>query len=229
MSEYYDQVKKMVFDEKLSHPEIAERLGKSLSSIQSYCSRHEILTKPRKIPPPVDKEELIYLIENKELQQDKVADLLGVNVSTIERYCKRWKLKTQRTGPKRGELHPDWNGGIRIQKGYRYIYSPDHPNCTKQRCVAEHRLVMEQKLGRYLLKKEVVHHVDGNPLNNNPDNLMVFGSNGDHLHHELKGKCPNWSDAGKEVLRKTVLEIAERRKQKSIQNQKESDGQEQSL
>ena len=36
-----------------------------------------------------------------------------------------------------------------------------------------HRFVMEQKMGRELAKKEEVHHLDGNPENNNVDNLIL--------------------------------------------------------
>lgn len=35
------------------------------------------------------------------------------------------------------------------------------------------RFLMEQKLGRTLLADEQVHHIDGNPLNNNLDNLEI--------------------------------------------------------
>jgi hypothetical protein len=59
---------------------------------------------------------------------------------------------------------------------------------------------MEQKLGRLLDRKEVVHHIDGNPQNNHPDNLMVFGSNKEHLAVDLKGKVPNWTAEGKERI-----------------------------
>jgi hypothetical protein len=38
----------------------------------------------------------------------------------------------------------------------------------------EHRVVMEQKLGRKLIKGEVVHHIDGNPGNNKPSNLELW-------------------------------------------------------
>lgn len=37
-----------------------------------------------------------------------------------------------------------------------------------------HRVMAEQKIGRRLQNGEVVHHVDGNSLNNDPDNLVVI-------------------------------------------------------
>lgn len=43
-----------------------------------------------------------------------------------------------------------------------------------------HRIVAEQMLGRPLKPGEVVHHIDGNKRNNNPENLMVFASQKEH-------------------------------------------------
>lgn len=38
----------------------------------------------------------------------------------------------------------------------------------------EHKEVMENYLGRSIEKDEVVHHIDGNPFNNNIDNLELL-------------------------------------------------------
>ena len=43
------------------------------------------------------------------------------------------------------------------------------------------RHLMEMKLGRKLVSGEVVHHIDGNPMNNRLENLELFSSHGDHL------------------------------------------------
>lgn len=52
----------------------------------------------------------------------------------------------------------------------------------------EHRYVMEQHLGRKLETSEVVHHIDGDRLNNNIDNLEVM-SVGEHTRfHKLGGQ-----------------------------------------
>ena len=37
-----------------------------------------------------------------------------------------------------------------------------------------HRLIMEEYLGRKLTPNEIVHHIDGNKLNNDIDNLKVM-------------------------------------------------------
>ena len=44
-----------------------------------------------------------------------------------------------------------------------------------------HRIVAEVMLRRELKPGEVVHHRDGNPLNNVPENLMVLASQRHHM------------------------------------------------
>jgi len=43
-----------------------------------------------------------------------------------------------------------------------------------------HRIVAENKLGRKLKAGEVVHHLDNNPRNNDPANLVVLKSQAEH-------------------------------------------------
>lgn len=141
-------------------------------------------------------EKIRHMVEVEKLAQRVIALTLGIGESTLTRYCNRLNLKTQRTGPRDGEGHPCWKGGRYLSKGYWQVYSPHHPNKTKQGYVAEHRLVMETKLQRYLERQEVVHHLDGQTQNNHPGNLMVFRQNSEYLKAELTGKCPAWTDEG---------------------------------
>ena len=48
----------------------------------------------------------------------------------------------------------------------------------------EHRVVAEEALGRPLRHGEVVHHIDGDHLNNVPENLQVM-TQGDHVREHI--------------------------------------------
>jgi hypothetical protein len=85
------------------------------------------------------------------------------------------------TYERKGKKNSNWKGGKIICDGYRYIYNPNHPHATQMGYVTEHRLVMEQKLGRFLKHNELVHHKDGNKLNNKIDNLELCNGTGKHF------------------------------------------------
>ncbi len=65
----------------------------------------------------------------------------------------------------------------------------------KGKVVSTHRWVMEEHLGRKLIKGEIVHHIDGDKSNNDINNLMLFPTKGAHtkFHYEERG----WLIAGK--------------------------------
>jgi len=57
---------------------------------------------------------------------------------------------------------------------YRLLYMPEHPDATSSGHIREHRYTMEKKLGRRLMSHEIVHHIDGETLNNVVSNLQVM-------------------------------------------------------
>src|SRR4030042_2847144 len=85
----------------------------------------------------------------------------------------------------RGKNHPTWKG-IKIERGYVLIYCPNHPY-AHQNYVKEHRLKMEKKIGRYLNPKEIIHHINGNTVDNHIKNLQVL-TQGKHVNIHRKNK-----------------------------------------
>lgn len=76
-----------------------------------------------------------------------------------------------------------WKGGrIKSTQGYINIYKPDHPSSingkgSARKYVLEHRLVMEEHLGRYLTDNETVHHKNGIKTDNRIENLELWTKN----------------------------------------------------
>ena len=70
-----------------------------------------------------------------------------------------------------------WKGGKIVRRGYVFVHLPDHHsivNTPNRKYVAEHRLVMEEKLGRNMESYETVHHINGVRDDNRPENLELW-------------------------------------------------------
>lgn len=78
--------------------------------------------------------------------------------------------------------HPGWS--TITAQGYLIVSAPDHPRKNSQGMVFAHRIATEKHFGRFLDADEVVHHKDGNRLNNDPANLMVLSASEHSLLHE---------------------------------------------
>ena len=84
-----------------------------------------------------------------------------------------------------GKDHPAWKGGRTIDaRGYVLIKNIKHPNTKANGYVQEHRLVMENHLGRILKRLEQVHHINGDKTDNKIENLRVVTPKEHYwLHH----------------------------------------------
>lgn len=82
---------------------------------------------------------------------------------------------------RRGSEAPAWKGGRKHRRdGYVQVW-------TSSGYILEHRLIMEQQVGRPLLASEVVHHLDHDPSNNTVDNLQLLSSQAEHARLHAAG------------------------------------------
>lgn len=77
-----------------------------------------------------------------------------------------------------GSGNANWKGGrSKNKQGYIMLSGhQDHPRANKNGQIAEHIVVMELRLGRYLYDKETVHHKNGQRDDNRDENLELWAS-----------------------------------------------------
>lgn len=186
-------LKKKYIDEGMSMSQIGDLLGCTKHPIYRALKKHGLQARAHtsKYPLLNDKEWLRneYLVEMKSIKQ--IAEEIGAPHGVVHSALTHMGIKTR--NPKEslavkyehgrfGEIASNWRGGrVKTGNGHMYIYAPSHPFSNQKGQVMEHRLVMEKKLGRYLTPEEVVHHMDGDKLNNDESNLELFANRGEHL------------------------------------------------
>lgn len=132
------------------------------------------------------------------------------------KFCSRKCSDIGRSRVQIEKKNPCWRGGRILLKGYWFIYNPSHPHAWNKKYVAEHRLVMEEKLGRYLKQGEVVHHINHIRTDNRPENLELVTKSQHSAHHSGKENNPMYGiirDSGlgkmKVKMPKKIIELYE--------------------
>lgn len=138
---------------------------------------------------PLDLQKInrIYELFESGSMLSEIVTELGTNRETIRQYLlKRYTPKQKRAivrknfKQSKGEASPNWKGGKEVTKaGYVRLW------ISKDQRVLEHRLVMEQHLGRKLNRAEVVHHINGNNADNRLANLELTTLSEDMRRHQL--------------------------------------------
>ena len=98
------------------------------------------------------------------------------------------------------------NGKHKDSHGYWLVLMPEHSRANLNGYVFEHRLVMENYLGRFLEKTEIVHHIDFNPENNNINNLALVTVK---EHMKLHSR---WNELVKKMLDKKLVYFDDKEK-----------------
>jgi hypothetical protein len=124
----------------------------------------------------------------------------------------KMSIEKRKTAP-RGKNAYNWKGKYKTGHGYVYVnaetLTPEtralvEPMITKGGYILEHRLIVAVQMGRPLKKKELVHHINGNTIDNRPENLALRDiSIHSQEHREIVrqiGKLQNENRALKSLL-----------------------------
>lgn len=198
MKEYANPEKlKNVYDELGTLAATAEYFGVSKKLILNYMKRFDI---PRNSRVKTFDTKAAHELLKSGATQKEVASKFGVTTGVLHARLKEAGFQTN-------YFH---KGYIETWSGYRMIHMPEHPHADSKGYVREHRLVVEQHLGRILEPNEHVHHIDRNKQNNAIENLEVL-SDVEHtkLHsRENRKKCDE-ALAAKMLETMTLASVAE--------------------
>ena len=109
-----------------------------------------------------------------------------------------------------GANHPRWNGGQTTSKGYVYIFGETHPFCTSKGYVKRARLVLESKLGRYLLPDCIPHHLNHIKDDDRPSNLIELTKSQHTILHAFERRLVT---TAKSLGKRKVVEFIEEQEQ----------------
>jgi hypothetical protein len=131
-------------------------------------------------------QELLTPLVESGLSAAQIARTVGVSQGLMSRKLRLFGLPAFD-----GRKHP--RPGRQVERvyfsGYVMLRRPEHPHADKRGRVMEHRLVMEQMIGRVLEREEIVHHMNHVRDDNRPENLMLMADQATHgREHYPKGK-----------------------------------------
>lgn len=185
------------YQSTLSVKRTSELLGYPMQTVRRAVKQAGLQPSGAKDGACYDNIENIRQWINDGLNLQQMAERIGTTRHAVRRFLTKNSIPYQNHDRKGERNGNSWKGGRMIDKdGYVMIKNHDHPYRNRHNYVREHRLVMEQVLGRHLEPSEVVHHKDGNKQNNHPDNLELYSSNKQHLAETLAGQTPKWTPAG---------------------------------
>ncbi len=137
----------------------------------------------------------IIRLSTASITSGEIAKILGLTPRYVRKVRTIMNLPRPSVGAGLRELNHQWIGGRKVDlDGYVLLE-------TQPYRILEHRLVMEKTIGRPMTSVEVVDHIDGLTLHNDPANLRLFPNNAEHLKATITGREKRISRSGRSCRR----------------------------
>lgn len=164
------------YSEGTTTTELMLRYGISRQSVINCLYRTGTESRePHKVITLADRDAVVALYESG-MTQAAIGEQLNIRRQTVLQILRSRKVLARRDP--RGEDSRHWKGGRYVTSdGYYSVWidrdDPYYCMAIGEGRVREHRLVMARKLGRPLERHETVHHINGDRLDNHPENLQL--------------------------------------------------------
>jgi hypothetical protein len=187
-----EELEKLYAEKYYTLQEVGIKYGVNLNTVSRWLKYYGIHSRKRCNYVDVLSKEVAHdMYVNKKMSCAKIGKVFGIDSVRIYTLLLEFgiKLRTKKEASLKGESHPRWKGGWHNHCGYKIITF----NCKR---MYEHRHIMEQHLGRKLLKDEVIHHINGNKSDNRIENLQIMNPKQHFKESGLQMK--NWQALKKE-------------------------------
>ena len=125
---------------------------------------------------------------NKKLHMREIASKFECSRQLVSKHAKELGISGVKTATRHTrERHINWKGGRCISDDGIMITTRGIDKYGRSQ-VAEHVLKAEGVLGRKLNDDELVHHINGNRLDNRNENLMICTRSSHKLFHGQMGR-----------------------------------------
>lgn len=192
LTENEPTVRQMIAHDGKTMKDVSEQMGVPLCTVKRFSKRKNI----RPVRFYSTRHDEIVDLAKQNLKVGEMSKVLKCRPSKLAQYMRRNGIVWNKRHPTGKSWIPKWVVG---KQKYRIVQAPiGHPArkivLKGYGRILEHRLVMEQHLGRYLLPSEVVHHVNGQRRDNRVCNLYLFESQS--LHSEFHMLCETMAIRG---------------------------------
>lgn len=154
-----ETLREMRIDKGQTYGEMAESLGCSDATVSKWCEKFGI----EQEHPWEDEEVLRRLYEEQGLGSEDVADVLGCSKDAVLRWLSRHDISVTTPTQERPPV-------FYTHQGYEKVESDHH---GEDYTVMVHRLVAAAEYGVGEVAGKQVHHKNGVPWDNRPENLEV--------------------------------------------------------